>query len=145
MSSTGFDPNRVALAACHERVVEALKAIGREPNAGIMTSRDADAKDLRRALDVDNVPDGFRKYQLPAFLPEPSFLFITVAEPDAEAPSHSHDDGDGIRFIAGGSIIYNDMELIAGDWMFVPRGAQYSFRAGPQGALMCYCYCCCCA
>jgi quercetin dioxygenase-like cupin family protein len=144
-SATTFDPNRSALAACFERIQEAVKARGKELNSSIVTSRDTDARELRRELAVDNVPEGFRKYQIPAFLPEASVMFITMAEPDAEAPTHSHDDGDGIRFIAGGSIIYNDMELTAGDWMFVPRGAQYSFRVGPQGALMCYCYCCCCA
>jgi hypothetical protein len=78
-------------------------------------------------------------------LPEQSFLFITTAEPDVETPEHAHEEGDGIRFIAAGSIIYNGTELIAGDWMFVPRGVSYAFKAGPMGALMCYCYCCCCA
>jgi quercetin dioxygenase-like cupin family protein len=145
MTTTQFDPNRSSMRACLERVQAALKASGRELNSGIITSRDANARELRRELAIDNVPDGFRKYQLPAMLPEQSFMFITVAEPDAESPAHSHDEGDGIRFIAGGSIIYNDTELIAGDWMFVPRGERYSFKAGPQGALMCYCYCCCCA
>lgn len=140
-----FDPNRSTVAACLERVQEALKTQGRRLNSGIVTSRDPDARELRRLLAIDNVPAGFRKYQLPVVLPEQSFMFITVAEPEVESPSHSHDEGDGIRFIAGGSIIFNDTELIAGDWMFVPRGEKYSFRAGPQGAIMCYCYCCCCA
>lgn len=144
-NSTDFDPNRSALAACFERIQGAVKATGGELNSRILTSRDPDARELRRELAVDNVPDGFRKYQIPAFLPEASVMFITMALPDAEAPDHSHDEGDGIRFIAGGSIIYNDVELTTGDWMFVPRGERYSFRAGPQGAIMCYCYCCCCA
>jgi hypothetical protein len=145
MSTGNFDPNRNSLAACLERVQAALGARGRELNAGIVTSRDVDAGDLRRELAIDNVPDGFRKYQLPVMLPEQSFMFITTAEPDVEAPDHAHEEGDGIRFIAGGSIIYEGTELIAADWMFVPRGARYSFKAGPMGALMCYCYCCCCA
>jgi hypothetical protein len=121
MTTARFDPNRSSLAACMERIQAALKGRGRELNVGIVTSRDADAGELRRELAIDNVPYGFRKYQLPVTLPEQSFMFITVAEPDAESPTHSHEDGDGIRFIAGGSIIYNDTELIAGDWMFVPR------------------------
>ncbi|MBC3193901.1 cupin domain-containing protein [Pseudonocardia sp. C8] len=145
MNDTGFDPNRSSLAACMERIQEALKGHGRELNSGIVTSRDEDARELRRELAIDNVPEGFRKYQLPVMLPEQSFMFITVADPDVESPAHSHDEGDGIRFIAGGSIIYDGSELVAGDWMFIPRGERYSFRTGPHGALMCYCYCCCCA
>jgi quercetin dioxygenase-like cupin family protein len=145
MATAKFDPNRSDIAACLERVRTALEARGRKLNAGIVTSRDTDARELRRELAIDNVPDGFRKYQLPVMLPEQSFMFITVAEPDVESPAHSHDEGDGIRFIAGGSIVYNDTELVAGDWMFIPRGERYSFTVGPHGATMCYCYCCCCA
>ena len=109
----------------------------------VVTSRDDAASELRRALTVDNVPEGFRKYQLPVYLPQASQMFVTIAEPDATTPEHSHDEGDGIRSIAGGSIIYEGKELVGGDWMFIPKGAHYSFEVGPQGAVMCYCYCYC--
>lgn len=33
----------------------------------VVTSRDDAASELRRALTVDNVPEGFRKYQLPVY------------------------------------------------------------------------------
>jgi quercetin dioxygenase-like cupin family protein len=145
MTTTTFDPNRAGVEACLARVQDALDAQGRRLNDGIVTSRDDDSRALRAALAIENVPDGFRKYQLPVVLHERSFMFITSAEADAESPAHSHDEGDGIRFIAGGSILYEGQELVAGDWMFIPKGHSYSFKAGPQGALMCYCYCCCCA
>ena len=111
----------------------------------MITSRDEAARYAQKLLTVSEVPGGFRKWQLPVYLDRPSQLFITVAEPRADVPEHSHDEGDGIRFIAQGSIIYNGTELTAGDWMFIPAGSRYSFKVGELGALMCYCYCCCCA
>jgi hypothetical protein len=60
-------------------------------------------------------------------------------------PKHSHDEGDGIRIIMSGSIIYDGHELSGGDWMFIPKGVAYDFKVGPMGAALCYCYCCCCA
>ena len=92
-------------------------------------------------LRVSAVPGGFRKSQLPVYLSNPSQLFITIAEPNAEVPAHSHNEGDGIRFIAGGSIHYEGKELGPGDWMFIPAGISYSFRVGANGAIMCYCCC----
>jgi quercetin dioxygenase-like cupin family protein len=82
---------------------------------------------------------------LPVYLANPSQLFLTIAAPETAAEEHSHDEGDGIRFITSGSIIYKGMELTAGDWMFIPKGEKYSFMTGRMGANMCYCYCCCCA
>jgi hypothetical protein len=144
-STEAFNPNRADRAACLERIEKAVQAVGKRLNSGIVTSRDAEAAALREALAIDNVPDGFAKHQLPVYLPESSFLFLTVAQPGAASTTHSHDEGDGIRFIVSGSIEYEGVELTAGDWMFVPRGAEYSFTTGRMGAVMCYCYCCCCA
>jgi hypothetical protein len=109
-----------------------------------MTSRDKSAATLRKSLPVTNIPEGFTKWQLP-FIMGPSQLFITEAKGGMKVREHSHDEGDGIRFIASGSIVYNGTTLEAGDWMFIPKGAKYSFEVGPRGAVMCYCYCCCCA
>ena len=72
-------------------------------------------------------------------------MFISVGNPGTKVPRHIHKEGDGIRFIAGGSIIYNGQELVAGDWMFIPKGEAYEFQVGPYGATMGYCYACCCA
>ncbi len=106
---------------------------------------------------MTNVPKGFQKYQLPIVLScvdsktmtgtpaDGVQAFVTIAEPNASVSSHSHDEGAGLRFIAGGSINYKGRELTSGDWMFIPRGAKYGFDVGPQGAVICYCYCCCCA
>jgi len=142
--TTTFNPNSITFDQGLQRIHEAVKKFGLKAGT-IVTSRDPGAEKLRTALIVDNVPPGFKKWQLPVYLSKPSQLFITVAEPGVAAPPHSHDEGDGVRFILAGSIIYEGKELTAGDWMFVPARVSYSFKTGPFGASMCYCYCCCCA
>ncbi len=141
----GFDPNEVSFDEGVERIQAASKQAKLRHGKKVLTSRDPGARRAQELLTVSNVPGGFKKWQLPVYLSEPSQLFITVAEPDVSVPEHSHDEGDGIRFIVSGSITYNGVELSAGDWMFIPAGSKYSFKVGPLGATMCYCYCCCCA
>jgi quercetin dioxygenase-like cupin family protein len=145
MAKALFDPNRLSFEDGVERIQRAVEESGLRAEGRVLTSRDPDVAKAAESLAVENVPEGFTKWQLPVYLREPSQLFLTVAEPGVEAPPHSHDEGDGIRFIAGGSIDYEGKELIAGDWMYIPAGSSYSFRAGRFGAIMCYCYCCCCA
>jgi quercetin dioxygenase-like cupin family protein len=144
-SQTKFDPNRLTFDQGLERIREAVSKVGFDAGGRVTTSRDKGMEDVRQALEVENVPAGFRKWQLPVYLEGASQLYVTVAEPGAKAGRHSHDEGDGIRFIAGGSIRYEDRELSPGDWMFIPKGQAYEFEVGPFGALMCYCYCCSCA
>jgi len=140
-----FNPNQVTFEQGVERIRAAVEKVGLDAS-GILTSRDKPVREAARLLAVKNVPDGgFHKWQLPVYLEEPSQLFITVAEPGAEAPEHSHDEGDGIRFIVSGSIHFDGKELTAGDWMYVPAKRRYSFKVGNLGAVMCYCYCCSCA
>lgn len=127
-----------------EKVTNALKEAKVDIRSKIFTSRDAEAVALVNLLKVEEVPDGFKKWQLPIVLEE-SQLFISVGQPDINVPEHSHDEGDGIRFIMAGSVFYDGQELTAGDWMFIPKGKRYSMKTGPFGAMMCYCYCCCCA
>lgn len=125
-----------------ERIRRAVERTDLNRTNGIVTSRDDNAREAQRLLRTDEIPAGFVKWQLPVYLGRPSQLFITVAQPDAEAPEHSHDEGDAIWFIASGSIIYHGIELTTGDWMFIPARTKYSFKAGPFGALMCYCCSC---
>ena len=145
MSASTFNPNILTFEEGLQRINAAIEKV-KLPRTGVITSRDPAAARAQRLLETTNVPgSGFRKWQLPVYLDRPSQLFVTVADPDVEVPEHSHDDGDGIRFVAGGSIQFGKHELTPGDWMFIPAGTKYSFRVGPAGAIMCYCYCCCCA
>ncbi len=145
VKTIGFDPNQVTFEEGLMRIQAAAHKLDLDVSRKVLTSRDPQAEEARRLLMITNVPGGFTKWQLPVYLDKASQLFITVAAPGAEVGDHSHNEGAGIRFIAGGSIIYNGQELSAGDWMYIPAGATYSFKTGKLGATMCYCYCCCCA
>lgn len=140
-----FNPNQSSLAGCMQELREIQKNFGIDPKK-ILTSRDEGVRKLAyHELNVANVPQGFTKTRLPVFFEEATTLYISAGAPGIKVPDHSHDEGDGIRFMISGSIHYGDRELVQGDWMFVPAGVPYSFEVGPMGAVMCYCYSCCCA
>ena len=139
-----FNPNKVTFEDGVKRVQAALKKAGLDMNKGIVTSRDRAAIEATKLLTVPNVPKGFIKWQLPIVL-QPSQLFLSVGNANVEVKEHSHDEGAGVRFIISDSIQHDGRELIAGDWMYIPKGQKYSFTVGPHGATMGYCYCCCCA
>lgn len=132
----------LTFAECLERIEAANRKVGLTKGE-IITSRDEKVREAQSILETHVLP-GFKKWQLPVHLEKPSQMFITVAPPNAKVPVHSHDEGDGIRFIMNGSIKYQDQELTGGDWMFIPAGKKYEIEIGSFGALMCYCYCCCC-
>jgi hypothetical protein len=141
-----FNPNKMTFAEGIERIKKALQTVPAFHHGKIVTSRDEGADKLRELLMVSNIPTGFTKYQLPVFFergPGAQF-FISIGAPDVEVPMHSHDEGDGMRFIASGSVIYDGKELSAGDWMFIPKKQPYSMKVGKNGVTMYYCYQCCC-
>jgi hypothetical protein len=140
-----FNPNQLTYKEGLERIRRASKEAGIKLGRGILTSRDPDVLKITNLLKVDNIPDGFQKWQLPLSLERPSQMYISAGASFTNVAEHSHNEGDGIRFIMSGSIFYKGQELTTGDWMFIPAGEPYSFEVGPFGTLMCYCYCCCCA
>ena len=142
--SKEFNPNQLTFEQGLERMRNAVREANLDGKK-IITSKDPAAAKAMEILRVTNVPDGFQKWQLPVYLNKPSQLYLTAAAPGAHAPEHSHDEGDGVRFIVSGSIEYQGKELTAGDWMFIPAGQKYTFTTGRLGAVMCYCYCCSCA
>jgi quercetin dioxygenase-like cupin family protein len=140
-----FKPNALTFDQGVQRVEAANFKAGFKFKSKITTSKDKGAIAATEALLVSNVPGGFKKFQLPVLIDGPSQIFVSVGAPDAKVPSHSHDEGDGLRYIVSGSIIYEGKELTAGDWMYIPKGKKYSLQIGPKGATMFYCYRCCCA
>jgi hypothetical protein len=140
---TKFDPNQVTFAEGEVRVQRVLKYAKVDISKRVMTSHDEDAKRLKKLLPVTTVPDGFEKWQLP-FVFDRGQFFISVGKAGHEVGEHVHSEGQGIRFILSGSIMYQGKELKAGDWMYIPQGVAYSFKVGPHGATMGYCYQCCC-
>ena len=144
-SMTSFKPTHISFEDGKHRIEAALSKIGHKMRSRILTSRDKEAVELCNLLGVadQDLPKGFNKWQLPFYLDGGQF-FITTAQPGAKVGEHSHDN-DGVRFIVSGSIFFDGIELVSGDWMYLPKGLPYSFETGPFGATMCYCYCCCCA
>lgn len=139
-----FKPTHIPFDDGVKRIQSALSKGGHKLGSRIITSRDADAVKLCNLLAIDSgLPKGITKWQLPFYVESGQF-FITTAEPGVKVAEHSHDE-DGVRFIISGSIVYDGIELSSGDWMFLPKGKRYGFKAGLLGATMCYCYACCCA
>lgn len=144
MANEKFNPNQITFAEGLDRIDRGVRKAKVKIEGRVLTSRDEDVRRATRLLQVDNVPEGVQKWQLPVHLDAPAQLFISTAAANTKVPSHSHRDGDGLRFIISGSIVYKGVELTAGDWMFIPKGKTYSFDVGKLGATMGYCYCCCC-
>jgi len=140
-----FKPNALTFQQGIDRIQNALTAGKLKVGKKILVSKDLKVRKVLDSLQVSNVPGGFKKWQLPVYMDGPSQVFLSIGAPDVEVPAHSHEEGDGIRIIMGGSILFEGMELTEGDWMFIPKGAPYSFKVGRGGVSMCYCYQCCCA
>jgi hypothetical protein len=140
-----FKPNALTFEQGIQRIESALEKTGLRLGKKILTSRDPRVREAAEVLKVKNIPGGFKKWQLPVYLNGPSQMFLSIGAPDVDVPAHSHDEGDGLRVIIGGSILYDGRELTEGDWMFIPMGEKYKFKVGPGGASMFYCYRCCCA
>lgn len=140
-----FKPNALSFEQGIDRIKAAL-ADGRvSTSEAIITSRDPMVRAVQEKLRISNIPNGFKKWQLPVYMDGASQFFLSIGAPDADVPPHSHDEGDGLRVVIGGSIIFKGVELTEGDWMFIPKGKKYDFKVGPGGASMFYCYRCCCA
>jgi hypothetical protein len=140
-----FNPNLLTFEQGLDRIRSALGEAGlHDLRQKVITSRDPRIRHVTDKLETSNVPKGFKKWQLPVYQDGPTQMFISVGAPDVEVASHSHDEGDGFRYIASGSVVYDGHELTAGDWMFIPKGMPYSLKIGAMGATMFYCHQCCC-
>jgi len=140
-----FNPNAKTLSYCLEKLKTANAKAGFSQTGTITTSRDNSSKRAAQFLKVTNVPKGFKKFMLPVHMADTCVMYTSVGAPDTKVATHSHDEGDGFRFIVSGSIIYKDQELTSGDWMHIPAGKKYAFTVGLLGVTMFYCYRCCCA
>ena len=126
------------------RILSAFKKANAHEPEDIVTSRSKDILKVAALLGSSSPVNGFKKWQLPVFMDGPSQFFVSVGAADTVVPIHSHDEGDGIRVIMSGSIIYKGIELTEGDWMFIPKGRKYDFQVGARGVTQFYCYQCCC-
>ena len=111
-----------------QRVAAALKKQGIVIKDQVITSRDEGMDDVLFELRRPDMPPGIQSWQLPVILDKSTFVFLTVAEPGAIVPTHKH-SRNLFRVVISGSIITDGKELKSGDWMFVPKGAEYSYHA----------------
>jgi hypothetical protein len=139
-----FNPNETTLQEGLELVNKLQKEL-RIDKTKIFTSKDIPNLYKNNTAQVTNVPSGFNKIILPFSTSREATFYISSGAPNAQVPAHSHEEGEGIRFIVSGSIIFQGKELTEGDWMYMPAKASYDFQVGPRGVTMCYCYCCSCA
>lgn len=140
-----FQPNAMTFAEGAKRADDACKAAGLDISKGILTSKDAGVINAVKALKVSNIPNGFEKYQLPIVFQDATQTYLSFGAAGTSVPMHSHDEGPGLRVIIFGSIVYKDVELTAGDWMYIPAGMKYALDVGSMGVGMFYCYQCSCA
>jgi hypothetical protein len=129
----------------YTRVTDALKAAGLDLSVydDIVTSLDPRFQAAQKLLAGVDVPPGTgSKMQLPIVLggTRPVFTFIDIGLPDAVIPAHVHRNECLWRIVVSGSIIFNGSELRFGDWMYVPKGKQYSYTVGRLGAVLLHTY-----
>lgn len=140
-----YKPNCMSFENCVERIRMILREYEVDMREKVWTSADSVIKQVVERLKVDRICDGFYKWQLPVYFEKGALVWTTVGAPLKEISNCCHNEGDGFKFIGSGSLIYNSVELNAGDWMFIPRGKTYSFRVGKHGVVMYYVYECCAA
>ncbi|MGE5049056.1 MAG: hypothetical protein ACM3PC_10830 [Deltaproteobacteria bacterium] len=140
--TTYWDPNRVSFDKGRPYVEQQLRKARLDPDAAIMTSRDPKAIKAKGLLKTLNSPPGFEKWQLPFSFFHPTNFYVTVGKPGSRVPSHSHDEGAGMRFILDGSITFNGKRLGPGDWVYIPKGMAYRFTVGRRGVTLLADYAC---
>ena len=121
-----------------------LRKVGLDPEAQVFTSKHEAAKAVQKYFRVQSAPPGFKKWQLPFALHEPTNFYITEGRPNATVDAHSHEHGAGFRVIIKGSLVLEGVKLGAGDWFYVPQGKPYSYKVGRTGVQLMSGYQCCC-
>jgi hypothetical protein len=124
------------------RARQALKNAGVEIGSEIISSKDEKIMAAQDELKGLNMPDGIDKWQLPVVVggSRPVYFFITVGTPNAVVPAHVHDDDNIWRLIVSGSIIFRDVELKQGDWLYIPKGKGYTYTVGAMGCIILHTY-----
>jgi hypothetical protein len=131
--ASDWDPNKTSFEKGRPYVELQLKKAGLDPDAGILTSKDPKARKALSLLKTLNAPRGFEKHQLPFSFFHPTNLYVASGKAGSTVPSHSHDEGAGMRFIIKGSLTINGKRLGPGDWIYIPKGKPYSLKVGPKG------------
>lgn len=124
---------------------EATQQLGLNLGEKIVTSRDPGMDEVTELLRRKNMPEGIDKWMLPITVggmkPEhPAFVFIIHVKPGAVVPRHIHKNDSIFRIVTGGSVIQDGVELMPGDWTYIPVGKAYSYTGGKSGATLMHTY-----
>jgi quercetin dioxygenase-like cupin family protein len=140
MSDWKPDDSAIEGRPAAEKIRAALAKHHIETKNRVLTSRDDSMDEVRNELRRGDMPPGIRSWTLPVLPEGGAFVFLTVAEPGAVVPEHTH-KRDLFRVVLSGSIITEGKELKTGDWMFVPKGTPYSYSAAfNPGAIILHFY-----
>lgn len=90
----------------------------------IVSSHDYRNGDWRSLGALRGLPSGVHKNVIPVDLIDTRFLVLTAVDPGSTVDAHSHDEAV-VRYIVNGSLTLNGQQYGAGDWVIVPRGAEY--------------------
>jgi hypothetical protein len=91
-----WDPNRISFEEGQPHLRNAMKQVGLDPDAQVLTSRDPISREISSLLETPNGPPGFRKWQSPFSLYNPSNAYVTEGEPNAKVPTHSASSRRGL-------------------------------------------------
>lgn len=85
------------------------------------------------------------KTVLPFSFIEGSTLVYVYAPPNQVVKEHSHTRGF-VRFVTIGEYTFTglpqgEVRMTTGDWIYIPKGQPYGYRAGPYGGGGGCCYC----
>jgi quercetin dioxygenase-like cupin family protein len=109
-----------------ETIDDALGTLQSERASGILTSQDAAVQALDQSLTKTDLADGFERRLLPVKF-DVGTASIVRGAPGSVAAEHSH-TSDTLHSILSGSARVAGKDLSAGDWVYIPAGAEYSFE-----------------
>jgi len=146
--NTGNKKSDKPFSSCRRQVLAALKKHNLNLKRDIITSRDRAAIDARNIVSSEGgvkQVEGFSRLRLPFFLEgEGVNFYMSTAVAHTIVEKHAHNHGPVVRFILEGSIMFNRKEYVTGDWIYIPKNIEYSFKVGERGASFILGYQCCC-
>ena len=122
------------------RVRDALRKNGVRFGNRVITSQDKGMQAAQRDLKRTGGPSGVEQWIVPIVIcpkEDEILFFLSVMEPGAKVPEHSHDQAS-FRIIVAGSVSHAGIELKPGDWIHVPAQVPYALEAGPSGCTAYY-------
>jgi quercetin dioxygenase-like cupin family protein len=134
----------------HKQIAEAEAAVNSQVGNRATTCNHPVSKSAMKKLrniGADQIPehvDGAVHWFLPFAPRMPAneesegryFAWIAVLDPNTVIPNHSHamEKLGDMKVVLSGSIMHDDEELTAGDWLWIPAGEKYNFKVGNKGA-----------